>query len=524
MSLLRRQRGPVKRDPTKAVPDERIFGRQYRGPSPAAIGLVVALVIAAASYLAFTKHIPFTGHGYELHATFENATTLKPQSPVRIAGVNVGTVESVSAAKGNMANVTFTVSNDGLPIHKDATITIRPRLFLEGNFFLDLQPGSPSAADLSSGSTIPVTQTQTAVQIDQILTSLQKDTRSSLQRALAGYGKALNQKPTAAENATQDPIVQGLTGGQGINKTFQYGGKAGRTNSIVNEALLGLHPHDLSNLVRGQRDVFKKLASTDGALPDLITNFNTTAGALAAESTNLSASIQQLAPTLEEAQPALRHLNNALPPFRRLAIELEPGVRQLPATIKAGSPWLVQTRKLLRQNELGGTASLLASAAPPLAKTTHASLKLFPQVSLTSRCVTHNLVPLGNEVVDSAGGAYPFSTGQPVSREFLYGLVNLAGESQGFDGNGSFVRFQAGGGPQLVSMPNPNGGPGPPPTGPLFGYNISAPLGTRPRLPTKNGVAQQPPFRMDVPCHTQTVPDLNGPAGAIGAPVPKAVP
>jgi virulence factor Mce-like protein len=514
----------VKRDPAKPGPDERIFGRHYRGPSPTVIGLGVVVVAALLVYLAFTKHIPFTGHGYELHATFENATTLKPQSPVRIAGVNVGTVSSVSAANGNMANVTFTVSDDGLPIHKDATITIRPRLFLEGNFFLDLQPGSPSAPDMSSGSTIPVTQTATAVQIDQILTSLQKDTRSSLQRALAGYGKALNQQPTAAQDATQDPEVQGLTGGEAINKTFQYGGKAGRTTSVVNQALLGLHPHDLSNLVRGQRDLFKKLASTDGALPDLITNFNTTAGALAAESTNLSASIQQLAPTLEEAQPSLRHLNNALPPFRRLSIELEPGVRQLPATIKAGSPWLVQTRKLLGRDELGGTASLLASAAPPLAKTTHASLALFPQISLTSRCVTHNLVPLGDQVINSAGGTYPLTTGQPVSREFLYGVTNLAGESQGFDGNGSFVRFQTGGGPQIVKMPNPLGGAGVTPTGPLWGNSISAPLGTRPRLPGKNGVAQQPPFRMDVPCHTQAVPNLNGPAGAVGPPDPQPVP
>ena len=230
--------------------------------------------------------------------------------------------------------------------------------------------------------------------------------------------------------------------------------------------------------------MFKKLASTDGALPDLITNFNTTAGALAAESTNLSASIQQLAPTLEEAQPALRHLNNALPPFRRLAIELEPGVRQLPATIKAGSPWLVQTRKLLRQNELGGTASLLASAAPPLAKTTHATLKLFPQVSLTSRCVTHNLVPLGNEVVEQRGRRLSVQHRPARSRgNSSTASSNLAGESQGFDGNGSFVRFQAGGGPQLVSMPNPNGGPGPPPTGPLFGYNISDAAGHSPQAP-----------------------------------------
>jgi ABC-type transporter Mla subunit MlaD len=508
----------VKRDPANPGPDERIFGRHYRGLGPFKIGLIVAILFVVGFYLAFTKHIPFTGHGYELHATFENATTLKPDSPVRIAGVNVGQVTSVEA-KGNAAQATFTIDDQGLPIHKDATITIRPRLFLEGNFFLDLQPGSPSAPDLSSGATIPVTQTQTAVQIDQVLTSLQKNTRNSLQKALAGYGATLNQKPTAAEDATQDPEVQGLTAAEAINKTFRYGGEAGKGTAIVNQALLGQHPHDLSNLIRGQRDLFTKLASTDGSLGDLISNFNTTAGALASESANLSESVRQLAPTLEEARPSLLHLNNALPPFRALARASLPGIRQLPATINAGTPWLIQTKKLLAQDELGNTARLLASSAPPLAKTTHTSLSLFPQLGQLSRCVSHNLVPAGNGIVsavDDTGKAYPFSTGQPNYREFFYSTVGLSGESQGFDGNGPFVRFQAGGGPQLVHMTQ-HQYPSSPDRQNVWALNIANPQGTRPRLSPEG----KPPFRMDVPCPTQAVPDLNGPAGNIGPPSPR---
>jgi ABC-type transporter Mla subunit MlaD len=512
MSFLRRQRGPVKRDPANPGPDERIFGRHYRGPSPWMIGVVVALLFVLVFYLGFTKRIPFTSRGYELNATFQTAVTLKPQSPVRIAGVNVGEVTSIER-EGNMAKVSFTVSDEGQPIHKDATITLRPRLFLEGNLFLDLQPGSPSAPDLSSGSTIPVTQTASAVQLGQVLTALQKDTRESLKRALAGYGRALNSEPTAAEDATQDPSVRGLTGAEGINQTFRYGGKAGRSNAIVNEAFLGEHPHDLSNLIRGQRDLFAQLASTDGSLSDLITNFNTTAGALASESANLSASVHELAPTVEQARPSLLHLSNALPPFRALARASLPGLRELPATIEAGSPWLVQTRKLLRQDELGGSAKLLASSAPPLARVTHSSVSLFPQAGLLGRCVSHNLVPAGNVVVDDAGGAYPFSTGQPNFREFFYGAANLAGESQSFDGNGPFVRFQAGGGPQQVHMNAPGTFPG---TTSMWANNISNVLGTRPRLPASG----RPPFRMDVPCYTQDVPDINGPAGAVGPPAP----
>lgn len=517
MSLFRRKpREPVRRDPQNPGPDERIFGRHYRGPRPVAIGLLVAILFAVGFYLGFTKRLPFTGRGYELHAALENATTLKPDSPVRIAGVNVGKVYSVEP-EGSMAEATFTISDQGLPIHEDATLKVRPRLFLEGNFFLDLHPGSPSAPELESGSTIPITQTTTAVQIDEILTSLQSDTRTNLKRALEGYGEALNAAPTVADNAAQDPDVQGLTGAQAINETFRYGGKAGRTTAIVNQAFLGQHPHDLSNLIRAQRDLFTKLASTDGALSDFITNFNITAGALASESANLSASIRELAPTLQVAEPSLRHLNDALPWFRKLARESLPGIRQLPATIRVGSPWLVQAGRLLRRNELGGTARLLAESGPGLAQAGHASLKLFPQLGLFGRCVSHNLVPAGNTVIDDAGGAYPFSTGQPNFREFFYGVSQLAGESQGFDGNGPFVRFQAGGGPELVQMATTAPGIG---EKSIWARNISEPLATRPRLPAGG----QPPFRMDVPCYTQEVPDLNGPAGALGPPSPEAVP
>jgi phospholipid/cholesterol/gamma-HCH transport system substrate-binding protein len=516
MSLFRRkQRGPVRYKPWEEAPDPRIFGRSYRGPSPAKIGLVLVLILALASYLAFTKRIPFTSQGFELHATFQNATTLKPQSPVRIAGVNVGKVTDVTS-HGNMADVTFTIDDAGLPIHKDATVTIRPRLFLEGNFFLDLRPGSPGAADLSSDGNIPVTQTATAVQLDEILTSLQKSNRGDLKRALAGYGDTLTHVPTAAEDKTQAPSVKGKTAAQALNQTFRYGGQAGRSSSIVNEALLGEHRHDLSNLIRGQRNVFRELASDQGALKGFITNFNTTAGALASESTNLSATIRELAPTLEQARPTLRHVDQSLPPFRSLAIQLEPGIRQLPETVRTGIPWLIQVKRLLRNDELGNDARYLAEAGPGLAQTTVSSPALFHQTDLLSRCTSHNLVPAGNTVLQDSGPGYNFTTGQPNIRELFYSTVQLAGESQLFDGNGSFVRFQAGGGPTLTRMENPGGGGG---NLTYWAHNISPPIGTRPVVTGK-----LPPFRPDVPCYKNPVPDLNGPLAAQGPPDPKAVP
>ena len=43
------------------------------------------------------------------------------------------------------AIVTMEITDTALPIHQDATMKLRPRLFLEGNLFVDLHPGSPDA-------------------------------------------------------------------------------------------------------------------------------------------------------------------------------------------------------------------------------------------------------------------------------------------------------------------------------------------------------------------------------------------
>ena len=501
--------------------DERLYRRGPRGLSRAAVGTIVAIAIVILTYLAFTKDIPFSGGGYEAKATFENAATLRSTSPVRIAGVNVGEVTAVEA-DGDATEVTFTVAEEGLPLHTDATIEIRPRLFLEGNFFLDAHPGSPSAPELPDGGTIPVTQTSTAVQLDEVLTTLQKPDRKNLSEFLEGFGTGLNHKPTAQEDETQDADVQGETAGQALNDAFRYGGSAGKSSAIVTEALLGEEPHDLSRLVLGTRRIFGALLSREEQLKDLITNFNVTTGALAAESSNLSATVRELAPTLEETRPALLHLSEALPPLRAFARELEPSIRELPGTIRASRPWLRQTLKLLHKRELGGLAGILAKATPGLAGATHSGIGLLRQTGLTSLCATNVLVPTGDVVIDDAGGAYPFSTGQPNVREFFYSASQQAGLGQDFDGNGTYLRVQPGGGDVIARTNNPSGGSQ---NELLYTPTIAPPLATRPNL----SVTSKPAFNTDVACHQNAVPDINGTGGSglpgdLGPAMPEALP
>ncbi|HEY0392370.1 MAG TPA: MlaD family protein [Solirubrobacterales bacterium] len=480
-------------------------------PSNAAIAVVFLLIFTVGPYLAFTGHVPFTSYGYELKATFSNGVNISTNSPVRIAGVDVGRVISTER-DGDATTVTFTVEGKGQPIHDDAFAAIRPRIFLEGNFFIDLSPGSPSAPDLGSGDTIPVSHTSTWVQIDQVLTALQAPVRADLSHLLESYGTALTHKPSAAEDVGQEAEVQGKTGAQALNGAFHYGGDAGKYSAQVTNALLGTKPHDLSRLVAGAGRAFGALSRHEEDLKGLIVNFDIFTGTLASQSANLSATIHRLAPTLKTFHSSLVSLNRTLPPLRAWAIELRPSVAELPEWISAGRPWIEQARPLLSGKEAGGTAKLLREGTPGLAGAAQAGKAVaLPQLNRISLCSTKVLTPTFNQTIEDQ-----FSTGGPNYREFLYTLADFSGWGSHFDGNGTFLRVQPGGGSILVEQNNPLGNLSTDKRD--YAHTIAPPLGTQPQLGGK------PPKKPDVRCDRNPVPDINAGLGQVGSASPAVTP
>jgi len=486
-------------------------GRIKWRPGNETIAIVFILVFTIGPYLAFTKHVPFTGYGYEVKATFSNSANIAKNSPVRIAGVDVGKVIATER-DGDNTTITFTVDSNGRPVHDDAFAAIRPRIFLEGNFFVDLDPGSPSAPEMDSGGTIPVSHTSTAVQIDEILTALQSPVRADLARLLESYGTALTHEPTAEEDVTQLPEVKGRSGAEALNGALRYGGDAGRYSAQVTNALLGTEQRDLARLVSGAGRAFGAFASRQRDLQGLIENFDIFTGALANQSVNLSTTIHLLAPTLRVTHASLVSLNRTLPPLRTYAIQLRPAVAELPGLIDASKPFLAQIRPLLSGKEAGGVARLLRESTPGLAGAAQASKQTtLPQLNRLSLCTSRVMVPTGNQVINDR-----FSTGQPNYREFLYNLVNFAGMAQNFDGNGPYARAQAGGGPVLVGEENPFGNKATLSDQRNYAHTIEDPLGTQPQLGGK------PPLKPEVRCYTNPVPDVNGTLGQPGAPSPSA--
>lgn len=462
-------------------------------------GIIGLAIVAFAVYVIFGGANPFASSPFVLKAMFTSQTQLHIPSEVRISGVKVGEVVSVQrVAPGDSTSqaglVTMQIDPDGLPIHANATVQIVPRIFLEGNYYVSLQPGSPGAQVLHSGATLPAPQTSGPVQLDRVLAALTTQPRQNLQTLLQGFGAALNAPPTKAEDASQDPIVRGLTGGQSLNLALKYSADAFEASSIVNEALLGIQPHDLSGVVKGNEEVFRGLAATGSQLPAFVTHFNETLAALAAQQEGLRETIALLPPWLSATDRTLGPLNASFPPTRAFARAILPGIEQLGPTINAGIPWLNQATALFSQPELGRLVSLLAPAVDKTAASLQAAKAFISQADDLARCFDHTLVPTGNERVKDP----PITTGLQLYQELFQGSVGLAGASQNFDGNGRYIRSLAGGGSERRHTSALVG------QGPLYGNFVLPPLATRPAWTGKT-----PPLKSNVACDTQPPASLN---------------
>jgi phospholipid/cholesterol/gamma-HCH transport system substrate-binding protein len=472
-------------------------GQRRRRISPFGAGMIAVLIIGLAVYAAFIHKYPWSSP-YQLKATFANANNLQLNSPVREAGVLVGKVTKIETKEGSSAStVTMSLTDNGLPIHKDAQLKIRPRIFLEGNFFVDLRPGSAGSPVIDENDQVPMTQTSAPVQIDQVLSVLQGSTREGAQRLIQGYGDAVNGKPRPGEDKLADPDTKGQTASESLNDSLDTAVPALRDLSVVNQAFLGTEQHDLSKLIRTSADVSTELSKHEDALQGLISNFNTTVGAFASQASALGETIHVLPVVLTDANSAFQSLNDSFPSLRAFSREILPGVRETPATVAASFPWISQTRGLVSAAELQGLVKDLKPAVGDLANVTDESVKLFPQVDLVSRCFTSVLLPTGDIKLQDP----PLTTGIENYKEFWQTMVALSGESQNFDGNGQYTRFQTGGGDQQISTGNALGGAA---NSAQFGNTIAKPLGSRPARP-----GRRPPYNRDVPCYTNGVPNLN---------------
>jgi virulence factor Mce-like protein len=473
---------------------------------PLVIAVVAILATVFITFYAFNQGLPFV-HNYTLYAVVNNSVNLRADSPVRIAGIDVGHVDGVSAA-GRATKVAFTVQSNGLPIHRDATIRVRDRLFLEGGYYLELDPGSPSAPTLHDGDTIPLSQTSTPVQFYNVLSTFDVTTRASLKNLLNTLNQGLAAQPG-------HPLSD--SGAGGLKVATSQLTPVLKDTALITRALRGTQPGDLENLLSSASQVTSTLAGNSSQLTDLVTSLNQTSSALAASDGALAQSIAGLDETLKVAPPALTAVDRALPPLVNLATALGPSLKVAPPIID----------KLI-----GDVRTLSAVLAPAQRNALLTSLKatfqqfptiltqlavVFPITKQVTDCLTTHVVPILNQQVPDGS----LSTGEPVWKDFLHFLPGVAGASGTFDGNGPWTRTLLGAGTNTLS----GGSLG---SIPILGQLVgAAPAGNTSLLgarPAWVGDLKASDFRPDAQCSSQPLPSLAAPAAASDLHTTRATP
>lgn len=450
---------------------------------PWQLGLAGFVALVAVSALIFTKHIPFT-HGYRVTAVVNDSVGLRKGSPVRIAGVDVGKVTGFANGPGATREVKMQLQDRGLPIHRDATIRIRPRLFLEGGFYIELSPGSPSAADLAENGMLPLTQTAGPVQFSQVLGVLDRNGRDDLKTIIAQLNEAFGSGGATDAARTARPL-----------------GSVLRDGAIVARAAQGTRTDDLSHTIEGAQRVETALASRAADLGGALEATATVSGALAVEQSGLRRSLRELDTTSRVVPAGLVRISRSLAAAEPAVEALRPGLRQARRSVPALTRTLRELQLAAQPAELPALLSDLRPTLATLPPLTDRLRTLLPLVTPVTDCVRDRAIPVLEAKLDDGA----LTTGRPVWQDTASALPGLAGASGSFDANGAWVRYNSGIGEQSVSTGTVANGVVPSLASVLSGTTSSPPIGSR---PTWLGTGHLPPFRPDVGCATNAPPDL----------------
>ena len=412
-----------------------------------AIGIVVIVVFSYAAYTKFAN--PFANH-YTVHAVFSNANGLQADSLVRIAGVNVGKVTGVSDRArlqvgddhGNGLQRRRRDDADRRPT-ACRSIRTRPSRSAPGSSWRATSsstshPGTPNAPVAGDGYIFPIQQGIEPVQLDQVLTGLQANTRKNLQTLLQQYGKAVE------------------AGGPAYNRSIQYWLPAYEYSSLVAHDFLGIQPHDLSNYIAAQGTAAGAIDHNPPDLKSLVTDFNTTAFAFAREQANLRAHRPQSSP--RRCRRRSRPSTRSTPPSRRSngwPARCCPGVRSTGPTVDASLPFITQLRLLVQPSELRGlTHDLQPDGAGPGQAHARERSRCSPSRSGPPPAASANvIIPWTQLTVPDSH--FDASNGFPSRQVYVEGvdyLPGLAGESRVFDANGPYIRILGVGGTLTYSL------------------------------------------------------------------------
>jgi phospholipid/cholesterol/gamma-HCH transport system substrate-binding protein len=294
------------------------------------VALVVTSVILSNQRFALPAGVPLLGKDFfEVDAELATAQAVTPGQgqTVNIAGVEVGQISSVKLEDGK-AIVGMKIERKYDRIYRDATILLRPKTGLK-DMVAELNPGTKAAGPLREGERIPISQTLPDVNLDEILSSLDADTRDYLRVLLGDASTALD------DNGRE--LAQAI-------RRFEPTAKYSRQ---VNEQL-AVRRKNIKRVIHNFSLLMGELGAKDRQIAAFVQNSNAVFATLASQDANLRATLQELPGALDESQTTLAKVDRLAKVLGPTLEDLRPGARALGPSLRETRPFLTTTTPIIR--------------------------------------------------------------------------------------------------------------------------------------------------------------------------------
>jgi phospholipid/cholesterol/gamma-HCH transport system substrate-binding protein len=273
------------------------MSKPFRERNPVVIGAISLAVIAMLILGAFrAQDLPIIGGGDTYTAAFSEAGGLKPDDPVRIAGVRVGKVESIGL-EGDHVKVTFRVKTDS-QFGTETGAAIRVNTLL-GAMYLALEPAG--TGQLSTGTEIPVDRTSSPYDVVQAFSGL-ADTADQIDT------DQLAQSLTTLADLTRNTPEEFKAALSGVSRlSSNIAAKNQRINLLLTNLqrvseVLEDRDDDIVDLMKQSDTLFQALVARREAVHNLLVSTSTL-------STELTALVKQ---SRADLKPALTQLDDVV--------------------------------------------------------------------------------------------------------------------------------------------------------------------------------------------------------------------
>jgi phospholipid/cholesterol/gamma-HCH transport system substrate-binding protein len=362
------------------------------------IAVAALVVLALATVIYILEHQPaFTlGHSYyTVKAQFASASAVTPGQgqAVTIAGVQVGLIGGVEVKHGR-AVVDMDIYKRYAPIYRDATVLLRPRTPLK-DMYLELDPGTRSAGKVADGGELPIANTEPDIDVDQILGSLDADTRTYLLLLLSGGAQALSGRGGGSGRPSPSTVAA-------LQQVLKRFGPIDR-HALDFTKLLSTRDKQLSLAIHDLNLVAGSLGGVDVQLASLVRSSDKSFGAIASQDKALSSALAQLPSTLTTTRTALGKVKSFASATGPALSKLTPFAKDLGPALAAVKPLAQDTTK-----SLSGQLRPFARAVQPFAKLLTPTFEKLAAVEpqLTSSVKVINT--LFNELAYKAAGSQSY--------------------------------------------------------------------------------------------------------------------